>query len=442
MQMTDEVDIDDWEHRNYKDSWLPSFERLKTKLISHYKERKFQSGPEKGGDNVKSLPSMVNKIIDGTVKVMLAPAFGLKPKGRDERSKKNHHGKRERSKSRESKGKGGGDAEPKCWACGMVGHRSTDSICKAEPGTLHESAPKRARFEPKVNKDLGKTKTSKPICKFYQDTGKCKFGAKCRFVHDQNNGSNLKGLSQQQKSSIKSFKVGIQKQFQKSNDIDTIVNQFLVVRTIPRECDSVSNVDVSCLSTVLVDESSFAFDTGSGEGISVHRKDFVYLDESEEAKSSVLIQGPSVGAPLCLGRGPLVFRFEMDGKPMGLVSSKAILANVPSGGSIFRLVSALKMKRQGVRYVAGMFNEPDHIECVRSGMAIPTTSTGDVLYVQTSGFAEDIVPSEEFKDLVLRISNGLESPLVDLSPYLKDLYVESGEKNRKYAQHEVILKQC
>ncbi len=118
----------------------------------------------------------------------------------------------------------------------MVGHRSTDSICKAEPGTIHESVPKRARSGPKSHKNNDKPntlKTSKPICKFYQNTGKCKFGAKCRFVHDQNNGSNLKGLSQQQKSSIKPFKVGIQKQFQKSNDIDTIVNQFLVVRTIP-----------------------------------------------------------------------------------------------------------------------------------------------------------------------------------------------------------------
>ena len=81
---------------------------------------------------------------------------------------------------------------------------------------------------------------------------------------------------------------------------------------------------------------------------------------------------------------------------MGLVSSSAILANVPSGGSIFRLVSAIKMKRQGVRYVAGIYNEPDHIECVRSGMTIPTSSTGDVLFVQTSGFAKDIVPSDEF----------------------------------------------
>ena len=436
---TDEVDIDDWEHRNYQDSWLPTFERLKTKLISHYKERKFQSSQDRGGDNGRSLPSMVNKIIDGTVKVMLAPAFGLKPKRRDERSKGDSRNKRQRSKSRDDKGKGRPELDPRCWACGQLGHRSTDPMCKAEPGTVHESAPKKARFNQKSSNDNGKSKPTRQICKFYQDTGKCKFGAKCKFIHDQNNGSNLSGLNKQQKSSIKSFKVGIQKQVQKSSDIDKIVNQFLAVRTIPRECDSVQIVDMSCLSTVLVDESSFAFDTGSGEGISVHRKDFVYLDESEEAQRSVQIQGPSVGAPSCLGRGPLVFRFEINGQPMGLVSSKAILADVPSGGSIFRLVSALKMKRQGIRYVAGCYNEPDYIECVRSGLTIPTSTSGDVLYVETSGFANDIEPSEDFKSIVKKISEGLMSPLVNLTGFLKDSYSESGEKNRKFAQQEVIL---
>ncbi len=47
LNESDEVDIDDWEHRNYKDTWLPSFERLKLKQISHYKERKFNSSHEK-----------------------------------------------------------------------------------------------------------------------------------------------------------------------------------------------------------------------------------------------------------------------------------------------------------------------------------------------------------------------------------------------------------
>ncbi len=83
-----------------------------------------------------------------------------------------------------------------------------------------------------------KSKSSKGVCKFYQDTGKCKFGAKCKFVHDQTNGSNLKGLNRKQKSSIKAFKVGIGKELSNSNDIDKVVNKFLMIRTIPRECST------------------------------------------------------------------------------------------------------------------------------------------------------------------------------------------------------------
>ncbi len=64
--------IDDWEHRNYKDSWLPSFDRQKLNLISQYKERNYQPSRENDEDKSKSLlPSMVSKIIDGTVKVMV-----------------------------------------------------------------------------------------------------------------------------------------------------------------------------------------------------------------------------------------------------------------------------------------------------------------------------------------------------------------------------------
>jgi hypothetical protein len=89
--------------------------------------------------------------------------------------------------------------------------------------------------------------------------------------------------------------------------------------------------------------------------------------------------------------------------------------------------------------VAGIYDEPDHIECVRTGVTFPTSTTGDVLFVQTSGFADEIHPTNEFKDLVLRISNGIESPLVDLTPYLNGSFTEAGERNRKYAQQEVIL---
>ncbi len=57
----------------------------------------------------------------------------------------------------------------------------------------------------------------------------------------------------------------------------------------------------------------------------------------------------------------------------------------------------MQMERFGIRYVAGSFDTPGYIECVRSGMRIPTLPKGDVLYVSTSGFADEIVPSAEFR---------------------------------------------
>lgn len=181
----DEIDIDDWEHRNYKDSWLPSFERLRTKLISHYKERKYLGNQRQDDDKKRSLPSMVNKIIDNTVKVMLAPAFGLKPQDRGRSFQRNQGTKRHRSSSSGKNDKKTGDGnrrdnekKPKCWACGEIGHRSTDPECKAPPGTLHKDAPKRAKTSHARN-DMKDYKSKREICKFYRDTGKCKFGAKC-----------------------------------------------------------------------------------------------------------------------------------------------------------------------------------------------------------------------------------------------------------------------
>ncbi len=72
-------------------------------------------------------------------------------------------------------------------------------------------------------------------------------------------------------------------------------------------------------------------------------------------------------------------------------------------------------------------------------MRIPTLPKGDVLYVSTSGFVDEIVPSAEFRSVVARIANGLESPLVDLIPFLLSNYSEPGESNRRFASQQVQL---
>ncbi len=34
----DEANLEDWEFRNYKDDWVPSYETLRVKLVRHFKE--------------------------------------------------------------------------------------------------------------------------------------------------------------------------------------------------------------------------------------------------------------------------------------------------------------------------------------------------------------------------------------------------------------------
>ena len=196
-------------------------------------------------------------------------------------------------------------------------------------------------------------------------------------------------------------------------------------------------LNLSALNSSLLDMRSFAYDTGASEGISTNVNDFVVVDESAEMKDSVRIQGPSVGTPECLGRGPLVYLINDGSSKLGLIHPKGVLASSSESSPQFRLASAMQLKKRGVRYLGGRFNEKDYIECVRSNLMIPAADTNGILTIMTDGFAKDICYSDEFRFLVQQIENGLCSPLVDITPFLKGIYKSSEEGNEKYARMHV-----
>ncbi len=64
----EDVDPEDWDYRNFKDGWIPTFKRLRRKLVNYYKEKKFN---KQGDDGPKAkLPSML-------VKDMIEEACGI-----------------------------------------------------------------------------------------------------------------------------------------------------------------------------------------------------------------------------------------------------------------------------------------------------------------------------------------------------------------------------
>jgi hypothetical protein len=87
------------------------------------------------------------------------------------------------------------------------------------------------------------------------------------------------------------------------------------------------------------------------------------------------------------------------------------------------------MKKRGLRVIAGKFDEVDKLECVRSGVTIDMKDKDDILVVETSGKANEICDSHQFRTLVEEIESGVRSPLVDLTEFLVE-----GEEETKVSR--------
>ena len=327
----------------------------------------------------------------------------------------------------------------RCFGCGAFGHRKGDPGCPAGPDDWHDCCP--PKFLEKVNKNkkkgvdgMSSQKKSDGICFSFRDTGKCKYGPKCKFKHERGGQSNSKKVNitktdkkRAKKDAIKALTMKVKKKARKEGkelddrELSDFIASCCYVRTIPRNVvddDDVMEVDVSSMAVkdLLDVEHHFCHDSGSAAGISTKRDDFVWFDESEAAKKSVHIRGPSVGAPGCEGRGPLVYRVEQDGVPYGLIDPEGVGAAAEMN---FRVTSSQLFKKRGVRVVSGKFNEPDVLECVRTGDRVNMITDENILVMETKGTAADIKDSPEFRKLVEEIKQEKRSPLVNLTPYLK-----------------------
>jgi hypothetical protein len=259
--------LEDWEYRNYKDDWIPSFEKLRDKLVAaHYKEMKYNKVTEDDDHDKQSLPAMMTKaVIQKAVKALLAPGYGQFPSSFSSDTKTNMD-----------------KPKMKCWACGLIGHKSGDSVCKAEARAIHQSAPLKAKrkFSSEIDTDnAGGPNNKKPngICQYFKNHGTCRFGANCRNKHEtysraskgNGRGSKGKGKGRISKgkgrgSNIKALKAKAIKDIKARSvdELDELVRGFLTVRTIPREIMDVGTLDLIAMNASLLDMEYFAYDTG------------------------------------------------------------------------------------------------------------------------------------------------------------------------------------
>jgi hypothetical protein len=386
---------DDWDYRNYSDDWLPAWEDLKSKLISVYKAKKFASGASEV-EGSKKLP------------MMFTPGFGSSPK-------------------------------VQCFGCGEYGHRKGSSDCNAGPNDWAECAP--PKFKDKMSRNKGgggfkrksgpgadgmKGKQGDGVCYSFRDTGKCRFGPNCKFKHVEGTKVKRIKLSKSEKkgitiAAIKSIKSSMIKKAKDrdgkdldGDDLGSYLSSLMMMRTYGDTITiQVSNMATSSLLDM---DNHTCWDSGAGSGISTDPNDLAWLDESSEAKGSVQIRGPSVGAPECGGRGPLIYRTIIDGVPHGLVHPDGVLA---ISDVKFRVASERIMGKRGIRFVGGAFNDGDKLECVRTKKVVSMATEENILILETHGLASDLSDSPALRKIVDEIRNGVRSPLLDLSDHLK-----------------------
>ena len=410
---------EDWDYRNYHEDWLPEWEALKSKLVSVYKEKQFQTPGGKGSSS--SLPSMymyAGSEHQQQTPSMFMPGGGMNPKVR-------------------------------CFGCGAHGHRKGDPGCPAGPEDWHDCCPPKFLEKAKKGKKKGvdglsNQKKSDGVCWSFRDTGKCKYGPTCKFKHERGGQTPTKKVnltkSEKKKSkrnAVKALTMKVKKKAKQEgkelddNELADFIASCCYVRTIPRDYSGgeVMEVDVTTMEAVtdLLDvDRNVCHDSGSAAGISVQKKDFVWLDESAAARGSVNIRGPSVGKPGCEGRGPLVYVHEEGGVPYGLIDPEGVCASAEMN---FRVTSAQLFKKRGVRVIQGKFDEPDVLECVRTGKLIKMIEAENIMCMETHGKASDIEDSPQFRKLVDDIRLEKVSPLVDLTPYLKGGSKVDGENS-------------
>ena len=334
----------DSHERSFSDDWLPSWKLLQTSLVSEYK-RKLKSGED-------STPAPKDK---SKLPVALA------------------------------------GVRVACYACGGA-HKRGDPACKAGPNDVHPDAPqhfkmrmaaKKRKFDAGAKVNAGndnnpkkKTKAGeKKHCnQFNFGKGTCRFGAKCRFLHEKSDGRspgkeeahslNKKAIAAIVASTIRKtaahiHKKRVQKEKAVSKEKDAVDEEdyaailaacmFAPVKnTIPRNREAVKNVVMSAnLHDV---ETTCGIDTDAGMSISTMREDFpCYLDESEEARRSIEApSGINGGVSMIGGRGPMVI-LSKSGKY--LIDPDGVYLSAGKNQPNFRVMSAQRLKSYGVRLV-------------------------------------------------------------------------------------------
>ena len=115
---------------------------------------------------------------------------------------------------------------------------------------------------------------------------------------------------------------------------------------IPRECV----IDISAMVTNLLDvEKRVGVDTCSGRTLSTERSNFLWLDDSTEARNSVRISGAGGGKKSVGGIGPLLICvLNENNEPRFIIDGYAVYIEPTKDQPRFRVLGQSRLKKKGL----------------------------------------------------------------------------------------------
>ena len=124
-------------------------------------------------------------------------------------------------------------------------------------------------------------------------------------------------------------------------------------------------------------------DTCSAVSVSTELADFFYLDRSEEAKTSVSLNGVGSGGPLVLGRGPMMIStLDETGTQVYLLDPAGVFIKSDSRQAKLRILGQQRMKSFGFNVVQDYSTGKDHLN-YKDKIRIPLVTMNGILMVKS-----------------------------------------------------------
>jgi hypothetical protein len=181
--------------------------------------------------------------------------------------------------------------------------------------------------------------------------------------------------------------------------------------------DSPDDSSSTCMMVpALLDMSTVGMATDSGKSISTDRRDFLWIDESTDAKNSCNIAGigESKSRSCVGGRGPMAVQvLNSCGQWVLMIDPEGVYYIKNSKAPHFRVFAQMQMKKLGLRLVQCFENtDTDVLECRKTKMVIHLHEDNEILVCKTKPIPKNHNLTQAFMDSIMR---GDASPLVCLS---------------------------